>query len=793
MKQRGLSKDTWEDPTFSLTMIREREKQLTALFQEWGKVVLALVRARAMHPVQHAVTNVDGTPFDLIDFFDLLLAAADENLYSDADPMMDDLWTEGTQKGIMIGALHLKKAGIEANDAFTDEDRDVIKGLSAKGQASVRDVATGVNKDIVHELTDTFKDGGNIDQDTLDNIQTMVDDTQSRAEMIARTETMDAVNTGAKMRYENAGVEQVEWLTVLDERACTRDIEWDGQVYAGCEELDGMTFPIDNCPPCPAHPNCLLPETRVESPCGVIAGLRVRYDGPTIEIIVSNGGRVTVTPNHLLLTDHGFVEADRLYKGDKVFYRTSLKGIIPGDPDNDWEPPTIKEVIASLTEASNMPTSTMPPSTEDLHGDGRLCYSDINIVRANGFLSHDIQSSLLQYLREMDFDPSGEHRILSGAGPLAEFLLRAAFATDGCMSGTRKASPFFWGRPRHTEVHGFAPATRLNPELLQSPDDKRATHPQNLREVLDRFTGLVELQEVVEINILPYHGEVFDLETLSTLCIANSFVVSNCRCTILPIINIPEENQIVIHGSASSGNWGHAGRPGLRGGSAPGGCTPDEKRYLTGKLSSMPSVLQMEEHLPGDVQKYRELIDKGGVPAIRKYVGLGYTYVNRYLREGMSERTVPSIVPGIPEDQINDEVAEIHRAIINAPPLPKGTVVWRGMGFESGGKLGIHTEEGDLLSDKAFQSFSTDPGVARGFAGPWIENPTDEAPHQTIVRAVLDGKVTSTFTSGLHTVEHEVLFDKGQSWKVTKVEDVGEPGVAGRYRSISRVITVVPA
>ena len=29
MKTRALSKDTWEDPTFSLTMIREHEKQLT--------------------------------------------------------------------------------------------------------------------------------------------------------------------------------------------------------------------------------------------------------------------------------------------------------------------------------------------------------------------------------------------------------------------------------------------------------------------------------------------------------------------------------------------------------------------------------------------------------------------------------------------------------------------------------------------------------------------------------------------------------------------------------------------
>jgi uncharacterized protein with gpF-like domain len=84
---------------------------------------------------------------------------------------------------------------------------------------------------------------------------------KNRAEMIARTESMYALNEGAKESYREVGIEYVKWLTSYDDRTCTEEngppIELpDGSVVYGCEAMDGKIFKLDECPAIPVHPNC---------------------------------------------------------------------------------------------------------------------------------------------------------------------------------------------------------------------------------------------------------------------------------------------------------------------------------------------------------------------------------------------------------------------------------------------------------------------------------------------------------------------------------------------------------
>lgn len=73
---------------------------------------------------------------------------------------------------------------------------------------------------------------------------------QRRARTIARTETAKALTEGATMRWEERGVEYVEFSSAV---GCCEE----------CEALDGRRFPIDEAEGvCPVHPNCtcaLLP------------------------------------------------------------------------------------------------------------------------------------------------------------------------------------------------------------------------------------------------------------------------------------------------------------------------------------------------------------------------------------------------------------------------------------------------------------------------------------------------------------------------------------------------------
>jgi len=70
---------------------------------------------------------------------------------------------------------------------------------------------------------------------------------ETRAEVIARTETIRSFNQGALWQFQLNGVKRVVWMTARDDRTCPY-----------CRPLDGQVFPIDRLPlggP-PIHPRC---------------------------------------------------------------------------------------------------------------------------------------------------------------------------------------------------------------------------------------------------------------------------------------------------------------------------------------------------------------------------------------------------------------------------------------------------------------------------------------------------------------------------------------------------------
>jgi SPP1 gp7 family putative phage head morphogenesis protein len=67
----------------------------------------------------------------------------------------------------------------------------------------------------------------------------------TRCKTIARTEIINAYNTGKMNMYKQAGLTQYEWLTALDERTCEE-----------CSDLDGHVFDIGDGSVPPIHPNC---------------------------------------------------------------------------------------------------------------------------------------------------------------------------------------------------------------------------------------------------------------------------------------------------------------------------------------------------------------------------------------------------------------------------------------------------------------------------------------------------------------------------------------------------------
>lgn len=132
------------------------------------------------------------------------------------------------------------------------------------------------------------------------------------------------------------------------------------------------------------HPNCLVPGGTVLAE-GVVAHSCREYSGPVITLETSRGNRITVTPNHPILTTEGFVPAGSLHKGSKIVEATGKYRFFLGKTPNDINVPTpIEQIAHSIVQAGGSSSIRVKSSPVQFHGDGSA-NSEVDIVFSNGF------------------------------------------------------------------------------------------------------------------------------------------------------------------------------------------------------------------------------------------------------------------------------------------------------------------------------------------------------------------------------------------------------------------------
>jgi hypothetical protein len=138
------------------------------------------------------------------------------------------------------------------------------------------------------------------------------------------------------------------------------------------------------------HPNCLVPGGSILGE-GIVAESRRLYRGKVITLKTSRGNEITVTPNHPILTNRGFVEADRLVEGDKIIEASLKYTSLFGEAPNDINIPTVvDEKLHTLMKSLSSSSCCVKGSAEQFHGDGGTD-SEINIILANAFGAHKRQ------------------------------------------------------------------------------------------------------------------------------------------------------------------------------------------------------------------------------------------------------------------------------------------------------------------------------------------------------------------------------------------------------------------
>lgn len=158
---------------------------------------------------------------------------------------------------------------------------------------------------------------------------------------------------------------------------------------------------------------CLVPGTVVEGPAPT-GRTRSEYTGDVIRIVTASGKDLTGTPDHPVLTPHGWLALKDLAPGDQVVSHDREQGY-PGVVPDDIQVPTLIEEVGK----ARLPVLLAGPTRRDL--DQNIAYRKIRYVGPDRDLPGELDSTLSE--------------------PVADHLLIGGFGLGGLRLGTGDSQP----------------------------------------------------------------------------------------------------------------------------------------------------------------------------------------------------------------------------------------------------------------------------------------------------------------------------------------------------------------
>jgi hypothetical protein len=417
----------------------------------------------------------------------------------------------------------------ETIEQFTSDTLKTLEGMRLDIAASIESGETA------GELTD--------------RISTWIkDNARWRARRIAITESARAYNTGLVKAAESLDF-IAGWELLVSGDACPMC----HMIYRLCPIIPkGGTFGTNGNNKTykdlkfpPFHPGCVLGETPVIT-SGLISAMSAKYQGSLVRVCTADGSEFTVTPNHMILTSSGWASAQDLREGDDIIRSTAIQmdpltplGSYPNDNNC---PANAEQVFDAIRMASAVPPRSVPASPVDLHGDGRGCHGNIDIVDAERLLSSERDASFGQQPSELPLVVAGRYSAdtLNSLGSLDTFLDACLSATGGLVGRSREDAAALWGQSRHPDNISLGAGADGEAHPFKSECDSRPRQSEILRHLQDAVPGLVSCTKIVKIDISISQGviPVYDFETSqSTYIIANGIVSSNCRCSLLEVFD----------------------------------------------------------------------------------------------------------------------------------------------------------------------------------------------------------------------------------------------------------------
>lgn len=356
-----------------------------------------------------------------------------------------------------------------------------------------------------------------------------------KAERIARTEVIGAMNAGALRGMQQVGIEYKQWVAVRDNR--TRDSH---------AAVDGTTIPVDKdfhleggSGPAPGDIddaaeviNCFPGDARVVPLGRVLAVTRRTYQGPLCEIVTSSGQLLAGTPNHPVLTPEGWIALGALKQGDDVVGRCGQQDLAEADPDPYGQPLALRQLfeLAAVGRLAVRLAGREP----QFHGDGRQ--GQVYVVPTYGQLRDRRQAAVTKPASEGFFALTDTQSTVLG-NTRAQFQLRrrTRLAPERGVGKSCQSLALFGGRMRHAGMHALAAVARRNAMFQQNTANNAARMADPGSECFLGDAGKVVCDKVVNVRRYEWAGHVYNLQTSSGRYICNGIIAHNCRCALAAV------------------------------------------------------------------------------------------------------------------------------------------------------------------------------------------------------------------------------------------------------------------
>jgi hypothetical protein len=283
--------------------------------------------------------------------------------------------------------------------------------------------------------------------------------------------------------------------------------------------------------------NCFTGDTMVVTPTELQRAYKRYYEGDLIEITTAKGINISATPNHPILTDHGWVALKDIKTGFNVIC-TSFSHLRCFPYSNiNYKPTMIAKIFDFIPVKGS--AQRVRSSTKQFHGDG--FNSQVYIKNIDSKLRNNIETSLLQPSLQNIFTLSNlTKRLLNAFSSLYSSFNRLISSNKCFVSFFSKFFSFFKSKITHSKIHRLASVSLNNSNIMQPTNNSSSGNLEEISHLFHRHSTGIFIDNVIGTNIKPFSGHVYNLQTEDNYYLAGiipyndmksmGIIAHNCRC-----------------------------------------------------------------------------------------------------------------------------------------------------------------------------------------------------------------------------------------------------------------------